>query len=297
MTADVLDIAEELYGLPLADFIPTRDLRVKELKGESAAAVLKTLKKPSTAAWVINLLVRHETEQVDQVLAVGAALREAQDGMDAVQLRELTRQRRQLTAVVTQRARALARQHGLRVTDPVAEQVEGTLTAAMIDRGAAGAVRSGLLVTALAATGVGEVDAVAALALPEAVGHRARAVEEEKPTLHVVPDPEPDARALDEAREALTAAEHVLSAARSDRDEAAAEVGRLEARSLQVQAEIDEVRRRLAELEETAQQVDDELAEAEDARAAAADSVADAEEAVNLARSSLHRLERPAAAD
>ena len=57
------------------------------------------------AAWVVNMLVRHETEQVDQVLAVGAALRDAAESLDGKELRELTKQRRQLTAAVTTRAR------------------------------------------------------------------------------------------------------------------------------------------------------------------------------------------------
>ena len=57
------------------------------------------------AAWVVNLLVRREAEQVEQVLGVGAALREAQANMAGDELRALTRQRRQLTAAVTTRAR------------------------------------------------------------------------------------------------------------------------------------------------------------------------------------------------
>ena len=77
MSDDLLDIADELYGLPLADFTPARDAKAKELKGTDLAAPVKALKKPTMAAWVVNMLVRHETEQVDQVLAVGAALRDA----------------------------------------------------------------------------------------------------------------------------------------------------------------------------------------------------------------------------
>ncbi|WP_278256204.1 hypothetical protein [Nocardioides convexus] len=44
---------------------------------------MKALRKPSTAAWVLNLLVRREGAQVDQVLNVGAALRQAQQAMSA----------------------------------------------------------------------------------------------------------------------------------------------------------------------------------------------------------------------
>lgn len=291
MSDDVLELAEELYGLPLGDFTPARDARAKELKGTPLAASVKALRKPSTAAWVVDLLVRYETEQVDQVLAVGSALREAQDGMDAAQLRELTKQRRQLTAAVTTRARALARQHGLRVTEQVAAQVEATLTAAMIDVGAARAVRSGLLVSALSATGVGELDVTAAVALPEALGFEASPVEEPSPEpLHAVPDLEPDVRALEDAREALEEAEQAVADARAERDEAAADVERLRARSLQIQSELDELRRRLAELEDSAAEVDDDLSSAEDARADAETVLAEATRTRDHAQAELRRL-------
>ena len=49
------------------------------------------------------------------------------------ELRALTRQRRQLTAAVTTRARGVAADEGVRVTQAVADQVEATLTAAMLD--------------------------------------------------------------------------------------------------------------------------------------------------------------------
>ncbi|MEX0427447.1 hypothetical protein AB3X52_07450 [Nocardioides sp. DS6] len=288
----VLAIAEELYGLPLGDFTPARDARARELKGDPRQAAVKGLRKPSTAAWVVDLLVRYETEQVDQVLAVGAALREAQQGMDAAALRELTRQRRQLTAAVTTRARALARSHGLRVTDAVAVQVEATLTAAMVDPGAAQAVRSGLLVSALSATGVGAVDAAAAVALPEALGFEASALAEPPPVpLHAVPDL-PDTRALDGAREALAEAEAAEREARAERDRAQEEVDRLRARALQASSELDELRRRLAELEEDAQETDDALADAEDTRDTAEESLARAEESLDVAQKSVVRLER-----
>ncbi|HRI96935.1 MAG TPA: hypothetical protein PLZ93_15080, partial [Nocardioides sp.] len=112
MGADLLEIADELYALTLAEFTPARDAKAKELKGTDLAKEVKALKKPSLAAWVLNLLVRHETAQVDQVLQVGAALREAQASMSEDELRQLTRQRRQLTAAVTTQARRLGREHG-----------------------------------------------------------------------------------------------------------------------------------------------------------------------------------------
>ena len=91
------------------------------------------------------------------------------------QLREFTKQRRQLTASVTTAARRMAREEGVKTTESVADQVEATLTAAMLETDAAKAVRSGLLVTALAATGLGDLDLSGAVALPDALGFSATA--------------------------------------------------------------------------------------------------------------------------
>lgn len=299
MTDDVLQIADELYSLPLPEFTVARDAKAKELKGTPLAAPVKKLRKPSTAAWVVNLLVRHESEQVDQILSVGAALREAQAAMSAAELRELTKQRRQLTAAVTTRARALAREHGLRVSEDVAEQVEGTLTAAMIDERCAAAVRSGLLVSALSTTGVDEVDVEDAVALGEALGFAAtpRSAEESaeeptRPDLHVVPDPDADAKARAAAEERLAEAEEALEEAQGELEVTAAEVENLQARGLQIQAEIDELKRRLSELESAYDELDDELSDAEEARSEAEEAVRSATSARDAAAAALAKLQK-----
>ncbi len=272
MTSDLLALADELYAAPLSEFTPLRDAAAKRLKSEGDAelsAAAKRLKKPSVAAWVLNLLVRREAEQVDQVLTVGAALRQAAAALDGDELRTLTKQRRQVTAAVTTVARRVALGEGVKVTPAVADQVEATLTAAMLDEGAAAAVRSGLLVAALAAAGVDAVDVDAAVALPDALGHHATPYSPPAPDLRSVPDPGPEED--DDARaEARAAAEAELAAAEAALAEAEGTLGlvadRLEgakARSLQVQAELDELRRRVAELESAAEEADEELAAAE----------------------------------
>ena len=281
MTDQLFEEADALYALTLPEFTPARDARAKELKAGDAelARRVKSLRKPATAAWIVNLLVRREAEQVGQVLAVGAALREAQANLAGDELRALTRQRRQLTAAVTARARAVAAELGLKVTAAVSDQVEATLTAAILDEECARAVRSGLLVAPLSATGVGSVDLGSALAVPEALGLTARPREAEpapRPELHVVPDPEADEKARAEARQRVEEAEEELSSAREALATAGSAVEELEARGLQVQGEIDELRRRLAELEAQAEEVDEELEEAEDARTDAKSEVADA---------------------
>lgn len=293
MNDALLEEADELYGLALPDFTPRRDARAKELKGSELAAPVKALRKPSLAAWVVNLLVRREGEQVQRILEVGASLREAQANMSGDDLRALTRQRRQVTAAITQQARSLASEAGVKVTSAVADQVEATLTAAMLDERCAQAVRSGLLVTALATTGVGETDLSGAVALPDALGFAARPVEAvppARPDLHVVPDPDADQKARTAAQEALAEAEEGVAEAQAAYDEAAGAVAELEARALQVQSEIDELRRRLAELEASYDEVDDELGDAEDSRTEAQQALDEATSARDAAAAKLARL-------
>ncbi len=296
MTRPLLEMADELYGLAPSEFTPRRDAWVKELKGdkESAAAV-KALRKPSLAAWGVNLLVRRDPDQVDQLLEVGAALREAQASLDAAQLREFTKQRRQLTAAVTTSARRLAREEGQRVTESVAQQIEETLTAAMIDADAARALRSGLLVTALSATGVDAADVAWAVALPEALGFSATPVEAPRPTrpdLRIVPDPEADDKALAHAQERLDDARRDLAAAEVEHTEALAEVGRLEAHTLELQARADELRRTLTEIEDELEETDAELEDAEDSAGVHAAALEAAREAVRLAHRAREQLGR-----
>ncbi|HET8717357.1 MAG TPA: hypothetical protein VFM50_06355 [Nocardioidaceae bacterium] len=185
------DVADELYALAPGDFTGTRNARATELRGvdRELAARVKRLPKPSTAAWVVNMLVRHQAELLDQVVQLGGSLREAQQNMAGDELRELNRQRRRLTAAVATQARALGDDLGVRVSEAVATQVEETLRAAMVDEGAAAAVRTGQLVEPLAATGldqIAEEQVSAAVAVPELIGMTARPVRRSRPQLSVV---------------------------------------------------------------------------------------------------------------
>jgi regulator of replication initiation timing len=293
MTDGLLQVADELYALPLDRFTPERDARAKAAKGDKdLVAALKGLRKPSLAAWVVNLLVRRESAQVEQVLAVGAALREAQEGMDGAELRALTKQRRQLTSAVTGQARALAADEGVKVTQSVADEVEATLTAGLVDPDAARAVRSGLLVRSLKTTGVDAVDVAAAVALPDALGFAASPTTAESPPppeLHVVPGDDA-ARRREEAEQALAEAEQEVRTSEKQLGKTRRAVEKLQARSLQLQSELDELRRRLSELESKAEETDDELAEAEEAHDTAEHDHADATRARDDARQALDAL-------
>ena len=303
----LLRVADDLYALDVGEFTAARDAEARRLKGDDAqlARAVKALRRPTTAAWVVNQLVRAEPQQVEQLLSVGDALREAQRSMSAEQLRELTRQRRQVTASVTQRARALARERGMRTTEAVAEQVEATLTAALLDPECGRALRSGLLVTPLRSTGVGDADVAAAVAAPDALGFAATprgpvdagaaagAGEQAAgpPALRVVPDPDAAAKARAAAAEELEEAEEARAGAESELASAQGEVDALEARALQHQSELEELRRRLAALESDAEQTDEDLSEAEDARDAAREALEEAGTERDQARRRLESLD------
>lgn len=286
--AELLEVADRIYAAPAAEFVGRRDAEAKASADQEFARQVKALRKPSVAAWAVNLLVRRESEQIDQVLALAESLRAAAESLDGEELRTLTRQRRQLTAALTQTARELAREHEVRLTGPVADQVEGMLNAAMLDPVAAAVLRSGLVVTAFTSTGVSDLDVAAVCAVPEAVGHRAAAVERTPPSLHVVPD---DGVKLAAAREQVEEAIAGAARAREELDHQRSKVSTLTARRLQLQGEIEELQRRLATIEDDVDRVDEDLEEAEEAAEDAAADLAEAEEALAAARAELSRLE------
>jgi hypothetical protein len=165
---NLADVADELYGLLPGDFTAERNQRAKDLKADGdgeLAAQVKALAKPTSAAWLVNQLVRHHHEEVEQVAQVGAALRAAQEGLDRDQLMALNKQRHLVLRAVTQQARALARDLGQPVSTAVADEVEQTLRAVMSDSDAADAVRTGTLRRSLSGTGLGPVDLTDAVAL------------------------------------------------------------------------------------------------------------------------------------
>src|SRR2546423_10595587 len=72
---------DRLYGLPLEEFTAQRDAAAKRLRaaGErDAAAEVKRLRKPSRLAWALNQVRRHDPEPVDELIAAGERLQEAQ---------------------------------------------------------------------------------------------------------------------------------------------------------------------------------------------------------------------------
>src|SRR3954452_14051622 len=94
MTAPTDERVARLYGLPPEDFTAERNALAAELRAEgdsAGAAAVKTLRKPTAAAWAVNQLARSEPDLVEALLGAGGELRQAQrqaaSGKGAAQLR------------------------------------------------------------------------------------------------------------------------------------------------------------------------------------------------------------------
>ncbi len=295
---ELLEIADRLYAGSADAFTEARNTAAREVGDKSLAAQIKKLKKPSVAAWAINVLVRRESEQIDSVLQLAESLRAAAEALDGNELRALTRQRRQLTTALASSAKSLAREAGVRLTDPVVEQVEGMLNAAMLDPVAAQAVRTGRVLTAFTSTGVSELEVSSVVALPDALDVQAVPIEgpageghdEEEPVgLHAVPD---GGARLAGAEEAVEEAIGRVAQAERELSEVDASVEALNARRLQLQGEADELRRRLASIEDDVDQVDDELEVAEEVRDDARGVLEEAQRAQAQAEAALEKLRK-----
>ncbi|WP_127498116.1 hypothetical protein [Actinoplanes solisilvae] len=153
------ELIQRLYEAPPEGFVAARTAAVDQARkaGDKAAAKrLAALKKPTVAAWVVNLLALKRPELIDELVELSSSLREAQRGLDGAALRELTNQRRQVVAALVTAATKLARAEGADAKLPLGE-VEATLTAALAEPDIAAQVRTGRLIRAATYAGFGEV--------------------------------------------------------------------------------------------------------------------------------------------
>lgn len=242
--ADELDaIVRELYALPPAEFTAARTARAKSADRVLAARIT-AVRKPSVAAWAVDLMAREGL--LGDAVELGAALRAAQEGLDASALADLSRQRRKLCSLLSGQAAARAEDEGVSVSAPARADIERTLTAAMIDADAAAAVLSGRLTTAIEATGLGPPDLAGALggSVPAPVA---------------APPPADD---LSERR-ARKALEQAARDAERAAEQAEREHAHLTAQTQRAQGHVDRLRARIADLERDLEAATAELAEAD----------------------------------
>jgi len=266
-------IAAELYGLPPAEFTAARNARAG-LAAPALARQLKALRKPTVSAWAVNLLARDG--QLADAVELSAALREAQDDLDAAELARLGRQRRQLVAALAKQAVGLAEEAGGSLSAAARDDVEKTINAAVMDASAAAAVLTARLVKPLEA---GDIDAAA---LAEAVGGSLPGAVEAPPR-----DDLAERRARKAAEKAAREAERIANEA--ERELARVDVRRAKAQERvdHVRERIDDLRRDLAGLEDDERTAVEKLDVVERERSAAADRSRDAAQAAERARLAL----------
>ncbi len=262
-------MADELYGLTPGEFTSTRTARAaaaRQAGNRELATAIKELRRPTTGAWLANLLERDRHEELLALLELGEETRRAHSKLDAEDLRRLSRQRRQVVAALSHDARRLARDVGLPVSDAVGRELEETLEAAFADPGASEAVRSGRLTTALNYSGLGPLDVTAVVGGGAAVrGTAAIEGSAAPPAPLVAPRKrregtaiqavEEAAAALAEARERADVQERMLAGARD----------RLEV----CRRDVTDLEQRLQDLRDVRDQAADEVGHAEQGHVAA----------------------------
>ena len=200
----IQDLADALYAVPPEDFTAARTGAAK--LHPALAKELRALRRPTVAAWLVNTLAREEPALLEELLALGPALGEAQRTGEGDVLRTLGAQRRALIGAVTDRAFALT---GRATSAATRAEVEGTLDAALADPATADAVRSGRLTRALSYAGFGGVDLDGAVA----VAAPARKATPKPDTAAAEAEALEAAGALDDAVRALQRAEQEQRAA------------------------------------------------------------------------------------
>lgn len=157
-TRSVNDVAAQLYAVEPSAFVAARTEAARAARDagdrELAAAIGK-LRRPSVAAWALNLLARDDVAGLARLVALGEEMREAQRQLRGEAMQRLSRERHEVLAALKRRARKLAADAGHPLGTEAAHQVQQTLGAALVDPDAAQEVRAGRLVTPLSYAGFG----------------------------------------------------------------------------------------------------------------------------------------------
>ncbi len=267
------EAAADLLAVPPARFTAARAERAAAASGTVGRRIAK-LRKPTVAAWAVNLLVRDG--RLGEAVELSNALREAQEDLDAAELARLGKQRRNLVAALARRAGELAAEAGTPLSAAMAEAVEKTVNAAVVDPDVAAAVLTGRLISPIDLSqvdGDGLGDVVAG-SMPEAL----------------TPSAPRDDLAARRARKAAERAVREAERAHADaaRENAAADrrVATARERADRARERVDGLRADLARAE----------AEATEADALVAQREKDQEEAVAATRAARRAVERAEAA-
>jgi hypothetical protein len=260
------DELHDLYGVKPEEFtaLRARLAAAAKQRGDAAAAKrISAARKPTTAAWIVNLLARSNADVRRSLAELGERLRAAHAAMDGAGIRELSSEQRHL---VDQLARAAF--DAAEVPNPtpaLREDVTGTLQAAVADPDVT--ARLGQLTKAERWSGFGEFGDTTAVFT---VARKAKAEPRAERLRESVPQEEASAT-LAATERAKAAADHQASERQTD-----LAVARLHH---------EDARERLQEAER-------KLHAADDAYSAAKQASRDAAERVKEAKAGLKQTER-----
>ena len=275
---------EDLYGLPLEEFTPARDALAKELKAagrKDEAAEVKSLRKPSVAAWALNRVAREHPDAVESLRSAGAVLREAQEEAmsgDAGRLRDAGRALAEEVDRVAGLGGDVLRAAGRPASAAQQEKIVATLRTAAVDDEAGDALARGVLVEELESTGFSLLGAGAgASSVPARPGTKKAPA---KPSADGDRKPLPGAERAPKKPKASKEALESVEAARRElrRCDAAADMAATRAR------------RKAERAETAAKRAAEAQREAEEARAEAEEAAGDAEAARRAANEAVDRL-------
>lgn len=277
MTMDFETVADELYGLRPDEFTATRNERAGEARASGQRDLAKSigqLRKPTTGAWVVNLLAREDEGEVDQLVQLGEQLREAQSELKG-DLRSLSQRRTQVVSALADEGRRLAREAGHPVSEGIGREVASTLEAALADPDAAAEVRSGRLTGALSYSGLGPLGASTDADTGQSAATTTRAKtkkRKETPSAgkRSAGSGRKDATADEDRKKELDEAQRALSDARQEADQ-------VEQSYAQARGEADDARSRRGRADEQVSEREAELERARGAAARAAEEQAAAE--------------------
>jgi hypothetical protein len=156
------EVVERLYAAPPDGFVAARAEAAEQARASGddvTAREIGKLRKPTMAAWLLNLVAIRRPDLITELAELSAALRTAQRELRGAELRELSTRRRAVVSAILAEARRLAieAQPELAKAKLPLNEVETTLNAALADEEVADIVRSGRLVRSVEYAGFGEV--------------------------------------------------------------------------------------------------------------------------------------------
>jgi hypothetical protein len=287
------DIADRLYAAQPEGFVAARDEASAAAKAAGDTGLAKEiakLRKPTIAAWLVNLLALRRPDLVAEFADLAEALRAAQRNLEGDQLRELSSQRRSAVSSLVNQARKLAleAEPGMESGKLPLADVEATLTAALSDTDVASQLRSGRLVRSVSYAGFGEVPRPR-LRLVTGGAAPTKAATTGKPTVAAAPEADADAEAAIDR----VAVRRELAAARTGQKRADAELERAAAAEDDGARALAKIVAQIAELDKRRLAADEELSRRKLARKSAERAASAARRRVGEAQAALEAIDPP----